>query len=723
MKKKVGKLIKKKTKKVLTGIELLTSKGYKASYKSMAETYCKQPIQFKMILNAGSFTSVDEKGQTLMNIDLNMFRDEKFSTSHYHLFAKGLILHESGHVLYTDFDVIRNNVDTIKSLKKEIKEIGSKYYKEEDELIKESIVEELGEKMKSYVKASQMPDTLNSFEDAAVERIMSEFGKDENGSICFTRNYAVDLDTQNKLQKIDEDIIKMDSDEWNLDTLKGIITEARLIATAGYRMPIDTTIINHLFEKHEIEDIYELCKYVRFVSRTTTDRNVSSEVFLDMCNPIIEKIADDLTMMYISDIDNAEKELEKMEKEAEESTSSTGGSIAMPSKAEAGGLPSSGKPKESSGMDLDLPDELSKKMVEKAKEMHSELSKKDEAGDKKSKESGEGEESGKTKEVLSDESLADMTEALDKATKTFEKCEERKEKDRIESDDIRAGEGRSHKNIKASIIDIEDEMSKESRSGKFALRRINNENLSLYVNELSKKIKKVLMRQALDDTSRGRYEGDIDFSNLHRIRTDCQIFKKDVQGNKNNVRFAILVDESGSMAGDKIVNALLGCWMIAKAAQKLKIPFAVYGHDEGFGTETFRLRRYIPFEKSRKLSSLNELFKMESRENNRDGLAIFHTCRELVCSAQDNEDLYFIILSDGAPAASNYGGKEAIQDMREVINTFKKHYNVHSIGIGIGDFDFENIGIIYDNHVCVEDVKELPNEMFKIFKRILKVEK
>ena len=87
MKRKTGKLMKKKVKKILTGIELLTSKGYRASYKSMAETYCKQPLQFKMLLNAGSFTSVNDKGQTLMNIDLNMFRDDKFSTSHYHLFA------------------------------------------------------------------------------------------------------------------------------------------------------------------------------------------------------------------------------------------------------------------------------------------------------------------------------------------------------------------------------------------------------------------------------------------------------------------------------------------------------------------------------------------------------------------------------------------------------------------------------------------------------------
>lgn len=722
MKSKTGKLIKKKkVKKILTGIELLTSKGYKASYKNMAETYCKQPIDFRMVLNAGSFTTINEKGNTLMNIDLNMFRNEKYSTSHYHLFSKGLILHESGHVLYTDFSVVQNNARNVVNLKNDIKSIGNAYYHEEDDTKKEDIVNELREKMKEYVKASQLPETLNSFEDAAIERMMSEMGTDENGCICFTRNVVVELDTQSKLKQIEDDIVQLDSDNWNLNTLKAIITEARLIATAGYRSTIDTTVLNHLFDTSEIIEIKELCKYVRFMSKTTTDRNISSEVFLDMCKPIIEKIAYDLTELYITNIDKAEEMMESMKKDAEESAKSTGGSGSTPSKADGGfGLPSSGS-KRNTGMDLELPDDLTKKLEEKAEELSEKLSEDDSKESTGAKDSSKSEK--KTDEVLSDEAIADITETLDKASKTFQKYEDRKTEEQIEGDDIRAGEGRSHRDVKASIADIKDITFDRSEEGEKALKRIHNENLSLYVNELSKKIKKVIMRKGQDDTSRGRYEGDIDFTNLHRIKTDCQLFKKDIEGAKNKVRFAILVDESGSMSGNKIVNAILGCWMIAKAAQKLKISFAVYGHDEDFSTEEFRLRRYISFEKCKKLSSIDELFKMEARENNRDGLAIFHTCRELVTSSSKDEDLYFIILSDGAPAASGYGGDLAIKDMRETINTFKKHYNVHSIGIGIGDFDFENIGIIYDNHVCVEDIKELPNEMFKIFKKILKVEK
>ena len=755
MKRKTGKLMKKKVKKILTGIELLTSKGYRASYKSTAETYCKQPLQFKMLLNAGSFTSVNDKGQTLMNIDLNMFRDDKFSTSHYHLFAKGVILHESGHVLYSDFDVIRKNADNVNQLRNQIKAIGEAYYQESDPILKQDCETKLYDAILEFTKASNLPDVLNSFEDAAVERVMSEMGKDENGSIAFTRNYFVEKDTQHKLDAINNDAIPLDSDNWNQATLDGIITEARLMATAGYRMAIDMTIISHTFEPAEINQIKDICQYVRFMSNTTEDRNISSEVFLDMCQPIIEKIAQDLTNAYIRDIDYAEDQLNNMQQNANASTQSTGGSGSQPTQAGGNGLPGQkggSQPQPTSNKNsLPLPDSLKKQLQNKANQTGQLLSVggqgsnqgdashdgqgADGAGtgnENNNATSGGGAGDGpngtsisnatKTDEELSDESVTDMTEALNNAKKTFQRNEDMVQDSLIKSDhNIRAAEGRCHKGIGISITDINDVLDlSDSREGKEAQKTIQKDNLNIYVNELSKKIKKVLMRKGMDDTSRGRYEGDIDFSNLHRIKTDCQLFKKDIEGKTNKIRFAILVDESGSMYGTELYNAILGCWMIAKAAQKLKIPFAVYGHDED---DEFELRKYISYEKCKKNTALNSLFKMSSRGCNRDGLAIFHVCRELIKHAQDDEDLYFIILSDGQPNGYNYGGQPAIDDMREVINTFKKHYNVHSIGIGIGDFNFENIGVIYDNHVCVKDVKELPNEMFKIFKQILKVER
>ena len=138
-------------------------------------------------------------------------------------------------------------------------------------------------------------------------------------------------------------------------------------------------------------------------------------------------------------------------------------------------------------------------------------------------------------------------------------------------------------------------------------------------------------------------------------------------------------------------------------------------------SEVFRIRKYISFQNCRKLQALDNLFHIKAHDNNRDGLAIFHSLRELVKSSQPDEDLYFFILSDGEPAAAQYSGASAIEDMQKIMNTFKKHYQVHSVGIGLGNFDFDSIRQIYENSVCVKNPQNLPNEMFKVFKKMLKL--
>lgn len=735
--KKATKL-KRKTKKTLTGIELLTSPGYRSIFKSMAETYTKCPLIFKMINSAGSFTTVDEKKNMIMNIDLKQFEDASFDTSHYHVIAKALIIHESGHVIYSDFDVIKKNVDNIKGIKEKIQEIINTYYKETDETKKEAIADELYNHIYDYVYACNLPKALNSFEDASIERSMSELGKDANGSLVFLNDivYSKELNVKKTTE------IPTESDKWNDITFMFALMEARHLAKIGYRKDTDISILKECFEKHEIEKIQELATYARFVAPTTEERNVVACVFLDMCKPILENIAKELTHNYLTNISEAESMMKSMEEDAEKYSSSSSGSGDL-SSVGGSGLPGGSKmsePKKTSSYDLPMPDDLKEKMKEKRKELSKEKSEEsseassegksetEEKGgrDGSSREgSGEGKADDKkpySKETLSDDAMTDMLEALDKASKTFKKNEERAESDKIEGGDIRAGEGASHHGTEVEMIDYNEFLDDDITSaGKSALEEIEKKELKVYVNTLVKKMKKVLMRKQMDSVSRGKYEGDLDVSNIYRISTDLGVFKKETIGDKSRVRFAILVDESGSMGEQKMQQAIIGCWMIASAAQKLKIPFCVYGHDESFyGGCNFRLRKYIDFKESHKKPVIKRLFTMEAHDNNRDGLAIFHTCRELVRNSKPKEELYFIIISDGQPAAIDYGGSEAITDMQQTMNTFKKLYNVHSIGIGLGNFDFSRIRQIYENSVCVKNPNELPDEMFKIFKRIVK---
>ena len=718
---------KKSKKRILTGIELLSSKGYKASFKSLAQIVSKRMnLNFYMDKVGSSFTSFDKDGNPIMNIDLWTYEDKAFDTSHYHIIAKALIYHESGHLLYSDFNIIGQLHQDFCDAKKEVEKAANDYHsaKEED---KADLIPLVREKVGDFVFKVNMPEVNNIYEDLSVDRCMCEKGREENGCLTFLRDIGHDKQKELFRQAIESGYVCLDMDNWDDNTLRAVLFEAQAFGHVGYRKHIDIQGLNALFEDDDIEKIKNLALYARFEAPTTYERAATAKALLNLCQPLLDKIADNLTNEYLYNIDHAKEMMEKMAKEAESHSKSTGSVDSEVVKSMGGGGTARGGAKMKSSApskyDLGLPEDLKKEMEESAKELGKE-SLKDEA-DSKSDESAAPERTKPTAKELEDEAINSMSEALDGASKTFEKTEDRAEKASITSDeDERAGETACHHSVSVSMIDLEDSLSMKEEytsEGKEALKMIKKDELSSSVNELSKKMKKILMHRSQDDISKGRFEGSIDMSGLYRIKTDLQVFKKETSGEKKKVRFIILVDESGSMRGSKMENAIVGCWMVAKAAQKLKIPFAVYGHDEDFSSEVFRIRKYISFQNCRKLQALDNLFHIKAHDNNRDGLAIFHSLRELVKSSQPDEDLYFFILSDGEPAAAQYSGASAIEDMQKIMNTFKKHYQVHSVGIGLGNFDFDSIRQIYENSVCVKNPQNLPNEMFKVFKKMLKL--
>lgn len=712
MNKKSKSQILKSNRPVLTGINLLMSATYRNQYKNLAETYAQKPINFKMVKGVGSFTGFRENStMPHMNIDLEMFENSSFSTSHYHIIAKGAIFHECGHLLYSDFEVIGNNLKYSKQLSQEVKETATKYY-EADDGDKPSIELELRDKVKEYVYAANMPETLNSFEDASIERSMSEMGKDENGCISFTRKTVYDKELNAKLEGINDNLIPLDEDEWDDNTYKFVLLEARHLATMPYQNS-DMTILNELFDESEVSDIQDLALYARFQSQTTADRNIVAKTFQNICHPILDKIANDLATLYIQNMEEAEQIANQMNKEAQNASNPGGtGASGLPI-GQGGGS----APQLQSKYDLKLPDSVKEKMEQAAQQLV-ESEEEDEEEEMNSKPLPSPKE-------LSDEAINDMNEAINNARKSFAKQENETEVNNIlNHPNIRAGESSSHKNITLSIDDFDNifsSLNEMSYEGEQANNYINNNNLISSTNEMAKKMKKILMQRSQDEISHGRREGKLDISNLYRVNTDLQVFRKDVQGQKKKIRFALLVDESGSMGNYRLTNAIIGCWMIAKAAQKLKIPFSVYGHWEENAFKV-HIEKYIEYNKCMKKESLNNLFYMYSDGCNRDGLAIYHVLRELVKSAKPDEELYFIILSDGQPSGLNYRGTAAIEDMRNIMETFRKNWNVHSIGIGIGEFGFENtVGRIYENSIVVADPKQLPDEMFNVLKKILRV--
>lgn len=743
---------RKKTKKipptkVLEGLDFLTQKTYLKKYEILAKRISKlYNLSFAMAKGFGSFTRYDEKiKKFLMNIDPWQMSDDKFTISDYNLIIRALVYHESAHILYSDFKVIKNNVNHLKKCNKNIAEIA-------DDLMSATPTktdDDLTEAIYQYYHQKFLIDMLNSMEDASIEASISSKHSESYASLVFLRNHinSLEFNEIQKTFKIHE--LKEVADGTQPvteDLITAIITEIRNMATIGYRKYLTYHIMPVFFDDDEIREFEKLALWCRFVALTTLERNIASKTLLDMLKKkILYPFAENMTKEYKSALEDLKHKIDEDEKLVEEKTRP---SSSMPSSSSGASGSKLGEGKGEG--DLPIPKSLEKEMhdklkkeMEEAKEKREKSSEGSEESEEPSKtketeeeEEGTGKDSAeyedkskkesgkdsyvpdyrKTKEELSKEAEKELKKALKNSEKTFEKAQDEMDKSAILGGDVLAENGAFHSGVKAKIGTVEQFGDGVSSEGESVQSQIPH--LMEYVNPLSKNMKKLLMYKARNRSLKGQYVGKLDMKSLYRAHTDGRVFKKETEGEKTNVRLCILVDESGSMCGQKIEKAIQGCYVVAKAAQKIKVPFAIYGHTESWGG-TFELRQYVDYNNCFKKRSIDSIFKMQPRCENRDGLAIY----KCLCSLAQNkgcidEKQILIVLSDGLPAASGYGGYLAEEEMKAIMNKFEKLYSISTIGIAIGR-NCKEVVQIYKNSVLVEDVSELPTKMMDVLRDII----
>ncbi len=183
----------------------------------------------------------------------------------------------------------------------------------------------------------------------------------------------------------------------------------------------------------------------------------------------------------------------------------------------------------------------------------------------------------------------------------------------------------------------------------------------------------------------------------------------------------ILCDESGSMEGsDKLRSQLSIVKMLYKAVSQI-IPdekIFVYGHssiqrddDSSPNIRIYQDKYNLLFEES-----INTM--MGNRHgNNYDGPAIECIYEKVRSFTQDN--IIFILLSDGQPAGNGYGGKPAIDDMKKIIEKCKRDGFV-TIGIGVLHSTVKGI---YNYHVDIRDLgSTFPQKVSMLINHVVKTE-
>lgn len=194
------------------------------------------------------------------------------------------------------------------------------------------------------------------------------------------------------------------------------------------------------------------------------------------------------------------------------------------------------------------------------------------------------------------------------------------------------------------------------------------------------------------------------------IHNDGRIFyKMKLPNDQTDIAVAILNDESGSMASDnRITCARSASIILLDFCRKLDIPVAIYGHTTS--GEDVELYAYAEYDSMDDKDAFR-LMDMSARSSNRDGAALRYVAERLLTRPEALKLL--ILISDGQPAACGYHGTEAEADLRGI----KKEYTnkgIRMFAAAIGD-DKPNIQRIYgDGFLDITNPKKLPLHLGKL---------
>jgi nitric oxide reductase activation protein len=88
--------------------------------------------------------------------------------------------------------------------------------------------------------------------------------------------------------------------------------------------------------------------------------------------------------------------------------------------------------------------------------------------------------------------------------------------------------------------------------------------------------------------------------------------------------------------------------------------------------------------------------------NNYDGYAIKYVGERLAAEARNGEQRLLIVLSDGYPAGTGYGGASAERHMRDVIAELRRKHQIRTLQIAIDTgLDPERQSRMFDEFIAI----------------------
>lgn len=178
----------------------------------------------------------------------------------------------------------------------------------------------------------------------------------------------------------------------------------------------------------------------------------------------------------------------------------------------------------------------------------------------------------------------------------------------------------------------------------------------------------------------------------------------------DKVSVCVLIDESGSMHGERIKAARDTAVLVNEAiGQVPNVELFIYGHSgdikNASSTElyVYREKDFAP------RFSLGSVF---ARSQNRDGTAILEVAKRV--RKQTKNPVLMFILSDGSPAASGYGGESAMQHTKDCV-TKTENMGFYVVQVCINSsYDPSKM---FRHYVIMENMNTLALELGKAIKK------
>lgn len=222
------------------------------------------------------------------------------------------------------------------------------------------------------------------------------------------------------------------------------------------------------------------------------------------------------------------------------------------------------------------------------------------------------------------------------------------------------------------------------------------------------------------DTYKGLYNGKRLTSN-EVYRKDKKIFSnKRLPEDIPDMAVGILVDLSGSMFGERMEAARKCAYITYKFCTQLSIPVFVLGHCEDFGSWREDLVS-VADENCLDGKDAMRILSLEAGGNNRDGYAL--RCALAKLEKMDAEQKMMLVISDGQPAARDYSLYNGRPDCQEAVSKALKK-GIFTVCAGIGS-DAGQVKAVYKEGVSeknsasfleISDLDKLPKSFIKILK-------